>query len=347
MDSLRSGRAAPATQRRLGRRRAARRRGGRGQPGAARPRPRARRPARRAGRRRAHRRRRRPQGARDGPRRPRRRHRLPRRPHATSRDYLAQPYTQVVTSLIREHEPQIVLYGATTIGRDLAPRIASALRAGLTADCTDLHIGDHSTRRREEYKDLLYQIRPAFGGNIIATIVSPRTGRRWPPSARASWSCPRRTAARRTHHRRPVTRTPESIDVRDGVALSDADSSSSSSKRVPGGEARQPQGRAHRRLRRRGRRLEQGLQAHLRPGPHGRRRRRRQPRRRGRGLHRQGPPGRPDRHHRAPGALHRLRHQRRRPAPRRHGQNPPRSSPSTRPATPRSSASPTTASSAT
>ena len=92
--------------------------------------------------------------------------------HSDLAHYLAQPYTQVVTTLIREHEPQIVLYGATTTGRDLAPRVASALRTGLTADCTDLKIGDH-TQKGEEYTDLLYQIRPAFGGNIIATIVSP------------------------------------------------------------------------------------------------------------------------------------------------------------------------------
>ncbi len=86
--------------------------------------------------------------------------------------YLAQPYAAVVGSLIREHQPQIVLYGATTTGRDLAPRVASALRTGLTADCTDLRIGDH-VLKGEEYRDLLYQIRPAFGGNIIATIISP------------------------------------------------------------------------------------------------------------------------------------------------------------------------------
>ena len=92
--------------------------------------------------------------------------------HSDLEHYLAQPYAEVVTSLIREHEPQIVLYGATTTGRDLAPRVACALRAGLTADCTDLRIGDHSLKG-EEYKNLLYQIRPAFGGNIIATIVSP------------------------------------------------------------------------------------------------------------------------------------------------------------------------------
>jgi electron transfer flavoprotein alpha subunit len=86
--------------------------------------------------------------------------------------YLAQPYARVVTELIRRRAPQIVLYGATTAGRDLAPRVASALRTGLTADCTDLRIGGHHTRERD-YDDLLWQIRPAFGGNIIATIVCP------------------------------------------------------------------------------------------------------------------------------------------------------------------------------
>jgi electron transfer flavoprotein alpha subunit len=86
--------------------------------------------------------------------------------------YLAQPYARLLTELIRARKPQIVLYGATTAGRDLAPRIASALRTGLTADCTDLRIGDHHTRERD-YEDLLWQIRPAFGGNIIATIVCP------------------------------------------------------------------------------------------------------------------------------------------------------------------------------
>jgi electron transfer flavoprotein alpha subunit len=86
--------------------------------------------------------------------------------------YLAQPYARVLAELVRVRKPQIVLYGATTAGRDLAPRIASALRTGLTADCTDLRIGGHHTRERD-YDDLLWQIRPAFGGNIIATIVCP------------------------------------------------------------------------------------------------------------------------------------------------------------------------------
>ena len=92
--------------------------------------------------------------------------------HDDLKDYLALPYTRLVSGLIREHRPQIVLYGATTTGRDLAPRVASALRTGLTADCTDLRIGAFSAKG-ESYADLLFQIRPAFGGNIIATIVSP------------------------------------------------------------------------------------------------------------------------------------------------------------------------------
>jgi electron transfer flavoprotein alpha subunit len=92
--------------------------------------------------------------------------------HPDLEAYLAQPYARVLTELIRTRAPQIVLYGATTAGRDLAPRIASALRTGLTADCTDLRIGGHHTRERD-YENLLWQIRPAFGGNIIATIVCP------------------------------------------------------------------------------------------------------------------------------------------------------------------------------
>jgi len=87
-------------------------------------------------------------------------------------DYLTMPYARVVSHLVREHSPEIVLYGATTTGRDLAPRVASMLRTGLTADCTDLQIGSHHTKDKD-YEQLLYQIRPAFGGNIVATIISP------------------------------------------------------------------------------------------------------------------------------------------------------------------------------
>ncbi len=88
--------------------------------------------------------------------------------------YRSLPHARVMCDLIRRIEPQIVLYGASPVGRDLAPRIASELKAGLTADCTDLQIGDHvEPGGKGTYRDLLLQIRPAFGGNIIATIVCP------------------------------------------------------------------------------------------------------------------------------------------------------------------------------
>jgi electron transfer flavoprotein alpha subunit len=88
------------------------------------------------------------------------------------RFYTPIPYSKLMIRVIKDYKPQIVLYGATTGGRDLAPRVASNLRVGLTADCTDLRIGDH-TQKEREYRNILYQIRPAFGGNIIATIVCP------------------------------------------------------------------------------------------------------------------------------------------------------------------------------
>jgi len=95
--------------------------------------------------------------------------------------YQTTSYAKVLCELITKHKPQIVLYGATAVGRDLAPRVASAMRAGLTADCTDLQIGDFEISKTQEvHKDLLLQIRPAFGGNIIATIVNFD---RWPQMA--------------------------------------------------------------------------------------------------------------------------------------------------------------------
>ncbi len=95
--------------------------------------------------------------------------------------YRTLPYARVMCQLIEKHKPQIVLYGATPLGRDLAPRIASEVRAGLTADCTDLDIGEYTDpKTKAVHKDLLMQIRPAFGGNIIATIVNFD---RWPQMA--------------------------------------------------------------------------------------------------------------------------------------------------------------------
>jgi electron transfer flavoprotein alpha subunit len=86
--------------------------------------------------------------------------------------YTPIPYSKMMADTAAGYKPQIVLFGATTEGRDLAPRVASHLKVGLTADCTDLQIGNHK-QKDIEYKDILYQIRPAFGGNIIATIISP------------------------------------------------------------------------------------------------------------------------------------------------------------------------------
>lgn len=84
------------------------------------------------------------------------------------------PHTAALCGLIEQEKPQIVLFGATCVGRDFAPRVSSALHSGLTADCTQLVIGDHNdVKTGKGYSDLLYQIRPAFGGNIVATIVNP------------------------------------------------------------------------------------------------------------------------------------------------------------------------------
>jgi len=88
--------------------------------------------------------------------------------------YTTLPHTAVITKLFEDEKPQIALLGATTFGRDLGPRVSSALQSGLTADCTSLEIGDHEDKKAgKTYKDLLYQIRPAFGGNIVATIINP------------------------------------------------------------------------------------------------------------------------------------------------------------------------------
>ncbi|NVO18295.1 MAG: electron transfer flavoprotein subunit alpha/FixB family protein [Bacteroidetes bacterium] len=90
--------------------------------------------------------------------------------------YLTLPHSRILIEVFSAEKPEIVLFGATSIGRDIAPRIASALKCGLTADCTSLEIGDHTENRTQTvYKNLLYQIRPAFGGNIIATIINPDT----------------------------------------------------------------------------------------------------------------------------------------------------------------------------
>ena len=95
--------------------------------------------------------------------------------------YTSNPHTALVVNLFKEEKPQICLMGATVIGRDLGPRVSSALFSGLTADCTQLEIDDFDMKVKNEagelvdkhYENQLMQIRPAFGGNIVATIVNP------------------------------------------------------------------------------------------------------------------------------------------------------------------------------
>jgi electron transfer flavoprotein alpha subunit len=79
------------------------------------------------------------------------------------KDYITEPYTQAITQIIHDYKPSIFLIGATTIGRDLGPRLSARITTGLTADCTKLDIS-------EDTKELM-MTRPAFGGNIMATIM--------------------------------------------------------------------------------------------------------------------------------------------------------------------------------
>lgn len=88
--------------------------------------------------------------------------------------YTTLPHTSIVVKIFKEEKPQVALLGATSVGRDLGPRVSSALFSGLTADCTMLEIGEYEDKKNDKrYENLLYQIRPAFGGNIVATIVNP------------------------------------------------------------------------------------------------------------------------------------------------------------------------------
>ena len=94
--------------------------------------------------------------------------------HTRLYPYTSNPHAAILINLFKEIKPQVCLMGATCIGRDLGPRVSSCLHSGLTADCTSLEIGDHTDPKTgKEYQNLLYQIRPAFGGNIVATIVNP------------------------------------------------------------------------------------------------------------------------------------------------------------------------------
>lgn len=88
--------------------------------------------------------------------------------------YTTLPHAAVLTKLFEKEKPQIVLLGATAIGRDLGPRVSAALKSGLTADCTALSIGDYTDEASgKHYEKILLQQLPSFGGNVVATIVNP------------------------------------------------------------------------------------------------------------------------------------------------------------------------------
>ena len=88
--------------------------------------------------------------------------------------YRTEPYTHALASVINEYKPEIVLVGATAIGRDLGPRVSARVATGLTADCTVLEIGDfNDIASKQVLNNQLLMTRPAFGGNTIATIACP------------------------------------------------------------------------------------------------------------------------------------------------------------------------------
>lgn len=121
--------------------------------------------------------------------------------------YRTLPHAAIVCGIFEQEKPQIALFGATTIGRDLAPRVSSALHSGLTADCTSLEIGSHSEAKSgKEYTNLLYQIRPAFGGNIIATIINP--------DHRPQMATVREGVMKKEELQNPVTPIVKNIDVK-------------------------------------------------------------------------------------------------------------------------------------
>ncbi len=109
--------------------------------------------------------------------------------HELLRNYTTDGYTKVISEAVKTYKPEIVVYGATHVGRDLAPRVAARLNTGLTADCTRLDVDinsyikyakenttlDVSTLDPKDTSKGLKQTRPAFGGNLMATIICPRT----------------------------------------------------------------------------------------------------------------------------------------------------------------------------
>ena len=94
------------------------------------------------------------------------------------KEYRTEPYAHALSSVINKYKPEILLVGATAIGRDLGPRVSARVHTGLTADCTSLEIGDFPINPipgKEQKHNQLLMTRPAFGGNTIATIACPNT----------------------------------------------------------------------------------------------------------------------------------------------------------------------------
>lgn len=89
--------------------------------------------------------------------------------------YATLPYAKILCEVMRQEKPEIFLLGATSEGRDLAPRVAAELQVGCTADCTELRLGDYTDRSGIHYEKLLLKIRPSFLGNSLTTIVAPET----------------------------------------------------------------------------------------------------------------------------------------------------------------------------
>lgn len=89
------------------------------------------------------------------------------------KNYTTQPFCKIICHVTRQTEPSVILFGATRLGRDLAPRVAAELHTGITADCTRLEIADYTDSEGKVCKNILQEIRPSFIGNQLTTIIEP------------------------------------------------------------------------------------------------------------------------------------------------------------------------------
>ncbi len=140
--------------------------------------------------------------------------------HPSLAEFAPLPYKEAVAGLVRDHKPQVMLFGATPMGRELAPRIAYACDSGLTADCTKLEIGDYA-KGSQDLVGILKQTRPALGGNIMATIMTKDSPTQMatvrPGVFKVPAPDPRRTGE-------IIRVTPELGDTADGVRVTPVES---------------------------------------------------------------------------------------------------------------------------